>query len=203
MKNFAVLSFILLLALSNLSCSVYKTIVNVSRLKFKLGSVENIELSDVKLDNKKSLSDFNSIEVIKLTASVARRSMPLTFILNVEAINPNDGTGGYPRTDITLKSFPWKLYIDDKETVSGNIEKPVVIPGTDETVKIPIRADVDLFKFFRDKEYEDLVNLALAINRTKGTSAKLVLYAQPTVTTPIGDITYPGQLKIVGMNFTN
>jgi len=202
MKKLFVLTLIFL-SLSGISCSVYKTIVNVSRLKFKLGNVENIELSGVNLDNKKSLSDFNSIEVIKLTASVARRTMPLTFILNVEAYNPNDGTGGYARTDITLKSFPWNLYIDDKQTISGNIDKPVIIPGTGESTIIPIRMNVDLFKFFKDKDYEDLVNLALAINRTKGTSAKFTLYAQPTVTTPIGDITYPGQLKIVGMSFTN
>lgn len=203
MKKSIVIIFVTILAISNINCSIYKTIVNISRLQFKLGNVDNLMVNGVNFEGKKTTADFNPIEVLKLTSSVIQRNFPVTFTLNVEAKNPNDGKGGYARTDAIIKSFPWSLYVDDKPTISGNIEEPVTIPGTGEVTVIPIQIRIDLFKFFKDKDYESLVRLALAISGSKGTSSKLVLYAQPTVSTILGDITYPQQLKIVDMNFSN
>ncbi len=184
-------------------CSVYKTLVNVSRLKFKLGTVNKVQLSGVSLEGKKQFKDFNPFEILQISSAFARKSLPVSFVLNVDAKNPNDGTGGYPREDITLQSFPWKLYIDGKETVAGNIEAPLVVPGKGEVTVIPLPIQIDLFKFFGNQEYKDLINLALAIAGNKGASAKLELYARPTLGTVLGNITYPGELKIVGMQFTN
>ncbi len=203
MKKYSFYLIVVLLSLNFISCSVYKTIVNASRLKFELGNVENLEVSGVRFDGKKSVSDFNAIEILKLTTSLIRRTFPVTFVLNVEAMNPNDGKSGYPRTDLMLKSFPWDLYIDNKQTISGNILSPVLVPGTGELVTIPLEIKLDLFKFIQDKDLNSLINLALAIEGVKGYSSNVTLLAQPTVSTPIGDITYPGQLKIVGMSFTN
>ncbi|MHB1688098.1 MAG: hypothetical protein ACYCVH_12100 [Ignavibacteriaceae bacterium] len=203
MKKLIVVSFVAFLAFSNISCSIYQTLINISRLKFKLGNVDRFVVSGVNFEGKKSASDFKPIEVLKLTAAIVQRTFPVSFTLNVEVKNPNDGTGGYARTDATIKSFPWSLYVDDKQTISGNIESPVAVPGTGEVTVIPIQIHLDLFRFFRDKDYESLINLALAISGNKGTSSKLALYAQPTVATPIGDITYPQQLKIVNLSFTN
>ncbi len=203
MKKFTYYFITFSLTLNFIGCSVYKTIVNASRLKFELGNIENFEVSGVRFNDKTSVSDFNAIEILKLTSSLIRGTFPVTFILNVQAKNPNDGTAGFPRTDIMLKSFPWDLYIDNKQTVSGNILSPVFIPGTGEIVTIPIKVSIDLYKFIKEKDLNSLINLALAINGVKGHSSNVTLFAQPTVSTPIGDITYPGQLKIVGMNFTN
>ncbi len=203
MKKSFVILFLVILALSNINCSVYQTIVNISRLQFRIGKVDNLRVNGVNFEGKKSAADFNPIEVLKLTSSVVQKKFPVNFTLNVEAKNPNDGKGGYARTDATIKSFPWSLYVDDKLTISGNIESPVNVPGTGEITVIPIQIRIDLFKFFKDKDYESLLKLALAISGNKGSSSKLVLYAQPTLSTILGDITYPQQLKIVDMNFSN
>ncbi len=192
-----------LFAFINLSCSVYQTLVNVSRLKFKLGQVNSVLVDGISIQGKTSVKDFNALEVIKLTAAVANKSLPISFTLNVEAKNPNDGTGGYPKTNATIKAFPWKLYIENKETISGDLGHPVSVPGTGELTVIPIRVNLNLYKFFSDKGFEGIIKLALAISGEKGYSSNLALYAKPTVTSPIGDITYPGELKIVSKEFTN
>jgi hypothetical protein len=185
------------------SCSVYQTMVNLSRLKFKLGQVNNFTINGINLSNKKSLSDFNAIEMLKLTDVFVSGKMPASFTLNVEAKNPNDGSGGYPRTDATIKSFPWKLEIDNVETINGNIGSPVSVPGTGEVMNIPITMNIDLVKFFKDKGLENVLNLAIALGGQQGSSSRLTLYASPTVSSPIGDIKYPGELKIVDQSFTN
>ena len=200
-KKILLLSITLMLTLT--SCSVYETMVNLSRIKFKLGDVNNFTVNGINLSNKKSLSDFNAIEMLKLTDVFISGKMPASFTLNVEAKNPNDGTGGYPKTNATIKSFPWKLEIDNVETINGNISNPVSVPGTGEVTNIPLTMNIDLVKFFKDKGLENVLNLALTLGGQQGSSSKLTLYATPTVSSPIGDIKYPGELKIVDQSFTN
>ncbi len=192
-----------LLALTNISCSVLKTIANISRLQFKLGVVSSVEVNGIPVEGKKSINDFSPVELIKLTGAVANGHLPLSFILNVEVKNPNDGTGGYPRTDIGLSSFPWKLYIDDKETISGNINNTVNVPGVGEATNIPLRINIDLFRFFGNQGYKSLINLVFAIAGSRGYSSRLALYAQPTISTMIGNIIYPSEIKIVSQEFSN
>jgi len=201
MKKVLLISVLLLF--SNLSCSVYETIVNLSRLKFKLGEVNNFTISGINLSNKKSLQDFDPLELLNLTQVIGTGTLPASFTLNVEAQNPNDGTGGYAKTDATLKAFPWKLNIDQTETISGNIGSPVSVPGTGEITNIPLDMNIDLIQFFGNSGLENLVNLALALGGQEGSASRLTLFATPTVSSPLGDIKYPGELKIVDHSFTN
>ncbi|MBT8380654.1 MAG: hypothetical protein KJN64_15710 [Ignavibacteria bacterium] len=194
---------ILSLAFLLTSCSVYETMVNLSRLKFKLGEVNNFSISGINLSSKKGYSDFNPLELLNLTQAISSGKLPASFTLNVEAKNPNDGTGGYTKTDATLKAFPWKLNIDQTETISGNISAPVSVPGTGEITNIPLDLNIDLLEFFGNQGLENLVNLALALGGQEGSASRLTLFATPTVSSPLGDIKYPGELKIVDQSFTN
>lgn len=195
----SILSMLFLLT----SCSVYETIVNLSRLKFKLGSVNNFEIGGINISGKKSFQDFSAVEILMLTSTLTSGKLPASFTLNVEAKNPNDGTGGYPKTDATLKAFPWRLNINETETISGNIGSPVTVPGTGEVTNIPLDMNIDLIQFFGNNGLENLLNLALSLGGQEGSSSRLTLFATPTVSSPLGDIKYPGELKIVDQSFTN
>jgi hypothetical protein len=201
MKKIILLS--VLIIFSNISCSVYETFVNISRLKFKLADVNNFTLSGVNLSNKKKISDFSPVEALKLSSAFASGKLPVSFILNVEAKNPNDGTSGYKRTSATIKSFPWRLFIDDKETISGNIDSPVTVPGTGEEVTIPFSMGLDLLNFFEERGYESIINLALNIGGYSEGTSKITLFVQPTVTTSLGDIKYPEEIKVVDFQYSN
>ena len=191
------------LIISGLRCSVFQTIVNLSRLQFKLGEVNGFTLNGVNLTNKSRLQDFNALDLLKISQAVASGTLPVSFVLNVQAKNPNDGTGGYSNTNATIDDFPWRLLINDKETISGGLRNPVTVPGTGQITTIPLQINLDLVRFFPNKGYEDLINLALAIGGNKGSSSSLTLYAQPTVSTALGPIKYPDELRIVSMQFTN
>ena len=201
MKKIILISILMLLA--NSGCSVYETMVNISRLKFKLGDINNFYISGINISNKTKLEEINPIELLKLSSNFASGKLPVSFTLNVEAKNPNDGTGGYPKTDATLKSFPWRLEIDGNETIAGNIGSPVSVPGTGELTNIPINLNLDLLEFFSSQGYESLINLVFSLGGKEGSASRLTLIATPTVTSPIGDIKYPGELKIVDQSFTN
>ncbi|MDP4174876.1 MAG: hypothetical protein Q8933_12945 [Bacteroidota bacterium] len=178
-------------------CSVYQTFQNISRLKFKLGAVNGLLLDGITVSNKTRIQDFNALDILKLTTDVTNKRLPVSFILNVNALNPNTGKGGYSKTDVSLKSFPWKLLIDDKETVSGDIASPISVPGVGDSVVFPIKIEMDLFKYFQDKGYQGLVDLALKLGGQNKDPLKIKLVAQPTVSSMLGDIKYPGELTIV------
>ncbi|WP_337866617.1 hypothetical protein [Ignavibacterium sp.] len=201
-KNFLLLFFIIISFIFH-QCSIYQTITNISRLQFKVGDINSFKVNDLDISNKSSLNDFNPTDVLKLSSIFTQGKLPVSFVLNVDAKNPNDGTGGYARTDATLKSFKWKLFIDDNETISGDIVSPVTVPGTGEVTKIPLRVNIDLLQFFKDQGFERVINLALTLGGKNSSTSKITLYATPTVSTPIGNITYPGELKIVDTQFTN
>ena len=183
------------------SCSVFKTVQNVSRLKYKIQSSNDYRIANVTISDKRTLKDFTSVELLKLTAGIAKGSLPLTFNLNIEAKNPNDGTGGYPRTDINIVSFPWRLFINEKETVTGNITDAVFVPGQGESVIIPLKVEFDIAKSFKDKSLDDILALLLQIGGVRGSTSNLKLMAQPVLGTPVGNIRYPDEITIVDKTF--
>jgi len=202
MRKLFLASLVLSLVISGIQCSVYETLTNVSRLKFKVGDVNGFEINGVSLSGKSKLADFNALDAIKLTAAFTQGSLPASFVLNVDAKNPNDGTGGYRKSDATIQNFKWRLFLDDKETISGELDQPLTVPGTGEVTTIPLRINIDLMKFFKDKGYDSIINLALALGGVQGSSSRVTLYATPTVSSPFGNITYPGELKLVDTEFS-
>jgi hypothetical protein len=203
MKRYFIIALLFSFVISGIHCSVYDTITNLSRLQFRVGNVNGFQINGISFSNKSKLSDFSAIDLLKISSSFAQGSLPASFVLNVEAKNPNDGTGEYKKSDATLQSFKWRLFLDDKETVSGDIDRPVSVPGRGDATIIPLRINLDLMKFFKDQSYQSIVNLALALGGTQGSSSKISLYATPTVSSLFGNITYPGELRIVDYQFTN
>lgn len=183
------------------SCSVYETVKNAARLKYKIHSATDYKILGITLADKKSIKDFNAFEMLKLSAGLVKGRLPITFLINIEANNPNDGSGGYPRTDLNIASFPWRLFINNKETVSGNIAQPVFVPGKGESVIIPIQIEFDIAKSFKDRSIDDILALMLQLGGVKGSTSNLKLMAKPVLGTPLGNIEYPSEITIVDKTF--
>ena len=201
MKKFFIFSFAVILAFSSISCSIFNTISNLTRLKFKLANVNNFTLNGVPVSNKAHISDFGALDILKFSSGLTQGKMQANFTINILAVNPNDGKGGYARTNISLVSFPWRLFIDGKETITGNISNPIYIPGTGESTTFSLSVGMNLLDFFKNNEYQSLVNLALALGGAKSSAARITIYARPTISTSIGNIAYPEEIKIVDKQF--
>lgn len=202
--GYKLLLLLLLLSFSliQFSCTgAYDALTNLHRLQFKLGSVDNFDLAGIKIKSIRSISDFGAIDALKLTSAFARGEFPASFTLNVLAKNPNDGTGGTKSTSAILKSLSWRLFLDNKETINGNIPNTIEIPGVGQATTIPVVMSLDLLKFFKDQGYENVINLALALGGYSGSSSRVTLKATPTVDTFLGPITYPGEITIIDREF--
>lgn len=197
-----IMMFVIPMVVFVTACNIVQTYQNITRLKFKVGAVDNVKVSNINVSGKSKLSDFNPMDVLKLTSSLTQGEFPISFVINIEAKNPSEGTGGgVSDNSITLKSFPFKLYIDDVETISGNINEPVYVPSKGENKIIPITVGLDLKKFFKDKGLDKMVNLVLALGGANKDAGKIKLVVRPTIGTPIGDFKYPNEITVVSYQF--
>lgn len=196
------LLIVVLLSLSALSCSALKemsgTMTNLSRTKFKLDTVDGFQLAGISLSGK---SSFSVLDGAKLLTAYNRNELPAAFTLNIAAFNPNDGTGGTTQATSTLTSLAWTLILDTTLTVNGNIKDPIKIPGTGQQTIIPLQINLDLLKFFRDKGYESILNLALALGGANGSTSRITLRVKPTIQTDFGPISYPGEIDVIDKEF--
>jgi hypothetical protein len=193
--------FLISFSFIQFGCSgLYDAIVNIQRLQFKLDRVTGMSIAGVGLSNISSLSNLGLIDAANLLANFSQGKLPVNFTLNVLAKNPNDGTGGTKNTSAVIKNLAWRLFLDDKETINGNIGG-ITVPGVGQATNIPIGMSLDLIQFFKNTGYESLMNLALALGGKNGSAARVTLKATPTIDTPLGAITYPGEISIIDKEF--
>ncbi len=177
------------------------SLLSLQKLQFRLGAVHDFSLLGVRFGGKSALRDFSAMDGLALVQGFSSRRLPAEFVLDILVLNPNDGSGGTRQTVSTLTSLESRLLIDGKPTVIGNIDKPMEIPGTGQATTIPIRLSLDLYEFFGNNGYDELIGLALAIGGRSGSASRLTLDAQPRVSTPFGEIVYPGRITIVDKEF--
>jgi hypothetical protein len=205
LKIIIALTFILVSGFTYQSCNVVKDITNtlaeIGKLKFKIDNIANMNVAGINISNKRTLSDVSTGDILKLTSAFATKNFPANFTLNVLAQNPNDGTNGKKSTNAFIQSLDYRLILDDVNTISGDINNEISVPGNGESTMIPLGMGLDLYKFFGNKGYESIVNLALAIGGVSGTPAKVKLDIKPTVRTAIGPMTYPGRITVVSQEW--
>ncbi len=190
----------LIVALTIPSCNALKeaasSAVDIPRCSFKLDGISNFRLAGVLLYGKNSLDLTDATEAL---TSFAQGVFPVSFILNVAVRRPGTATSSPP--GLTLTSLSWTLFIDDVQTIEGDIPQPIVIPGAGEQALVPIWMKFDLLRFYKDRGYDKLVSLSLALGGAHGSASRVTLRAKPTIRTDYGDFVYPGEIEIVDKEF--
>ncbi len=194
-----IITFCLIFFISG--CGVLKTIANFQKLQFKIDSASDLTLGGIDISNITKLEQFSAVHVAALYKIVYDQKVPLSFTLNVAAKNPNDGSTGTPPSDITLKSLPFTLYIDESEYLTANIKQPVVVPGEADVTIIPIQVDIDLWEWVKGNNFNNTIKPILALGGVEGITSHIKLLTKPVIGTPIGDIQYPGDITVVDYKF--
>lgn len=201
LKKIIFISIIFATIFSYQSCSVIKDVTNaladIGKLTFKIDNISNMTVAGIKIFEKRSINDISTSDVLKLTAAYATKSFPADFTLNLLAKNPNDGTNGKQKTNAIISSLDYRLILDDVSTINGDIKSELTIPGSGQSTVIPLGMGLDLYKFFNDRGYESIVNLALAIGGVNSSPAKVKLDIKPTVRTSLGPISYPSRITVI------
>lgn len=185
------------------ACSVLNNLTNLKKLQFKVENVNNFQVAGVPISGKSSIKDINMTNALQISQIFTQKKFPAQFVLNLAALNPNDGKSTPTKTDATITNLEWRLILDDTPTVSGVVNNPINIPGSGQSVIIPLTIQLDLYQFFGNQGYDKLLNLAFALGGAQSDLKRLKLDIKPTVMTPIGPIAYPGRITVINQQFSN
>ena len=171
-------------------CQTLRQVAGLRNVDFALSSVNQLELAGVPLQRVQSYEDLRATDVARLAAAIAQNRLPVAFDLNVAAENPQDNP-----TDARMLELDWTLFIQDRETISGVLDREFVLPRGEVTT-IPLQIRLDLVEFF-GQDLQNLVELALSLSGQGGAPTNVRLEAMPTIQTPVGPLRYPQPITIV------
>jgi hypothetical protein len=185
-----------LLAALAVGCATLQEIASLRFVDFAIGGTSDGRIAGVPLDRVRSYSDLRASDLLQVVAALQARQVPLSFTLHVDASNPDSN-----QVAARLLRLDWTLWLEDRETVQGRLDREFVLPPG-RTVDVPIAVELDLARFFEDNA-RDLVDLAAAVAGRGGSARNVKLTARPTVSTPLGDLTYPDEITIVSRDVGN
>ena len=171
-------------------CATLQQIAALRHVDFALAGVQNGRLAGVRLDRIASYRDLSAAELGRLALAVARDEMPLSFTVNVSALNPADNAA-----TATMVRLAWTLFLDDKETIRGVLDSSYTMPPGQQ-VTIPLQMSLDLTEFF-DGSTETLIDLAAGLAGVRADPTRITLRAVPSIDTPLGRMDYPSPITIV------
>lgn len=206
MRRSFILSGFLVVIVLLVACSPTDPLT-LLRCQFRIENTEDFFVTGIQLDNLESLSVAQVAEVVAVWSS---GSCPVDFTLNIGIYNPNNGSTGPDIIPVTLTSLAWDLYLDGDSGIafdttwvaSGTMTGPLEIPGSQETVLLPLDISFDAFTFMSEIGVLNLIDLALAIGgidsdlRDGDHIGRMLVTAVPSISTPFGEMTYSGALNI-------
>jgi hypothetical protein len=176
----------LLMPLGISGCAALQQIAALRHVQFAIDGVQNVRLAGVNLDNAQGPEHVGAAAITSIGAALATGRMPLQFVMLIGADNPAENP-----VEARMLQFDWTLLLDDVETVSGTFNDERLIPPGQRTT-FPLGIELDLLRFF-DRNLQSLLGLAFAVSG-QGGEADVALRARPTISTPFGPITYPGDI---------
>ena len=184
------LFLVLVIAVATTSCATLSQVAALRQVEFAIDGTSGATLAGVPLAGKTSYASLGVTDVARLAGAVLLKRVPLAMTLHVGGTNPPTNT-----VTARLIQMDWTLFIDDRQTISGRLDREFSFPPG-QTTDVPITLEVDLWEFFGGHA-EDLFGLALGATGAGGRTMNLALKATPTIQTPIGPIRYPTPITIV------
>lgn len=187
MRSRLLLLACLLLPIGVAGCAALEQLAALRHVEFALDDVDGVRLAGVNIDHLSSPQQLDATSAARIGAAFARGEMPLAFVMHVGAENPSENP-----VAARLVRMDWTLLLDDVDTISGIFNDDRLIqPG--ERTRIPLSMELDLLQFFQHN-LPRLINLGFAVGGYG--EQEVALRFRPTVTTPLGPITYPGHITI-------
>ncbi len=197
-RTVRIFCLVLLLGLVGVRCSpvqsVTRTLSQVALPGFRLVGVGDVRLGGIALRNLHSATDLAMEQVLQLQQMLQQQTLPLAFTAHLQVVNVAE-SAALRNVPITIRQIRWQLLIDQQPTVAGTVTQPVRVPAGQSMV-IPIQVNVDLVRFFRNRQYQQFLDLALQLARGEGLH-RIALEIQPTLEIPIvGTYRYPQPIRV-------
>ena len=170
-------------------------------MKYKIHSVTDFEIQGISIDDKSQLGDFSPSDLLTLVPAFGRGKLHASFTLNLLAKNPHPTNSESDFLDLEITAFPWKLFVNDNEILTGDISEPIHLKGNITEERIPIKIHLNVSELLDEGSVNDLLKTVLKFGGKNSSTSNISLYAQPEIGTLIGNISTPNPIKIVDYEF--
>jgi hypothetical protein len=171
-------------------CATLGQLRALEHVDFSIDRLSRIQLASVDVTRVQAFSDLSLTDAAALANAVRYRELPLSLEIQVLAENPADNLA-----DARLLQLDWTLLLEDRETVSGRVDREIVLPRGEPTT-FPVAVSLNLVEFFEGNA-RDLFNIAASLSGYGTESTDIELRALPVVQTAFGPISYPEPIRIV------
>lgn len=179
----------LLTILTISSCTYLKELTALKDCEFRVGTLENPVLAGVDISKIFSLKDFSIDQTGKITKSILRGTLPLSFILNVEVKNPN-------QKNASLNRLEYLAFIDTVQIAAGAVEEHVIIPSGGGIANIPVKVETDVLDLLKKEPMNTLLNYALNLADDGNRPVRVSIKIKPWIQIGSVDHEYPGYITV-------
>lgn len=164
------------------SCSVLNQLMGVANLvncSYNLKDVQNVYVAGV---NVKDVTNGNisAADVMKLSAALLQKNVPLTMDVNVNVTNPTTSSAA-------LTTMDWICEIDGKQFANGTSNKTYTI-NPNATTTVPLAVSTDIYSMFSKDGINALKNFVGSF-QNDGTNSKVAIKIKPSVN--VGGVLIP------------
>lgn len=189
MRTRLVLICLSLLLLSTAGCTALQELAALRSVTFAFDRVSGVRVAGVALAPGMRYSDLSLTDVVRVSAAIVTRDVPLELVAHVSASNPAEN-----RVAARMLSLDWTMFVEDRQALDGRVGEPLSIaPGA--TADVPVAVRLDLLELGSGGA-RDLVDLALAIAGQGTASRELRLELVPTIETSLGPMRYPAPIVV-------
>jgi len=171
------------------SCSYLKELSALKECEFRMGTLENPVLAGVDLSKIVSVKDYSIEQTGKITKSILQGTLPLSFILNVEAKNPN-------QKNASLNRLEYQAFIDNTRIAAGSVDEHIVIPAGGGIATIPLKVETDILDLLKKEPINTLLNYSLNLADNGKRPVRVSVKIKPWIAIGDKDVEYPGYLTI-------
>jgi LEA14-like dessication related protein len=151
--------------------------------------MEKTLLAGVDISKIVTTKDYSIDQTAKITKSILKGTLPLSFILNLEVKNPN-------KKNASLNRLEYLAYIDDVQVAAGAMEEHVIIPPNGGIANIPLKVETDIFDLLKKEPINTLLNYTLNLADDGDRPVRVSIKIKPWMQIGNMDRVYPGYLTI-------
>lgn len=182
---------ILLVATGLTSCDVLlqmAQMANFANCTFDFNSVNSVQMLGMNLSRDMTKSDLNMSQLLILTQALMKKSLPVTFNVNLDVTNPNS-------TPASMTKMDYILSLNEKQVISTTMNSSISVPANaSNTVTIPVTTD--LFQLFSGESADAVLNLAFKLAGASSNPVNVGIKLKPYITVGQQQLAYPDYISL-------
>lgn len=182
---------ILLVALGLSSCDIFlqmAQMANFANCSFDFDSVNSVQMLGVDLHKGMSKNDLNVRQMLSLTNAVMKKTLPVTFNINLDVKNPNS-------SDASMTKMDYILTLNEKQVISTTMNNSIRVPANSSNI-VTIPVTTDLFQLFSGESADAILNLAFKLAGATSDPVNVGLKIKPYITVGEQQLAYPDYITM-------